>query len=77
MQPPMLALSHRRYGCTVGEYVRRLRIEFACRELSDSEKPLAFIAQNAGFFDQSHFSKTFKLLTGQSPAAYRKLLRDG
>jgi AraC-like DNA-binding protein len=38
--------------------------------------PLALIAQSAGFFDQSHFSKTFKLLTGQSPAAYRKLLRD-
>jgi len=78
MQPPSLARAfRRRYGCTVGEYVRRLRIEFACRELAGSEKPLASIAQNAGFFDQSHFSKTFKLLTGQSPAAYRKLLRDG
>lgn len=78
MQPTYLARAFRhRYGCTVGEYVRRLRIEFACRQLSDSEKPLAFIAQSAGFFDQSHFSKTFKLLTGQSPAAYRKLLRDG
>jgi AraC family transcriptional regulator len=77
MQPTYLARAfRRRYGCTVGEYVRRLRIEFACRELSDAEKPLALIAQNAGFFDQSHFSKTFKLLTGQSPAAYRKLLRD-
>jgi|SRR5687767_2182655 len=76
MQPAYLARAfRRRYGCTVGEYVRRLRIEFACRELAGSEKPLAFIAQNAGFFDQSHFSKTFKLLTGQSPAAYRKLLR--
>lgn len=78
MQPTYLARAFRqRYGCTVGEYVRRLRIEFACRELSVSEKPLALIAQNAGFFDQSHFSKTFKLLTGQTPAAYRKLLRDG
>jgi len=78
MQPTYLARAFRhRYGCTVGEYVRRLRIEFACRELSDSEKPLASIAQNAGFFDQSHFSKTFKLLTGQSPAAYRKLLCNG
>jgi AraC family transcriptional regulator len=75
MQPTYLARAfRRRYGYTVGEYVRRLRIEFACRELSDSEKPLALIAQNAGFFDQSHFSNTFKRLTGQSPAAYRKLL---
>lgn len=78
MQPTHLARAFRhRYGCTVGEYVRRLRIEFACRELSDSEKPLALIAQHAGFFDQSHFSKTFKLHTGQSPAAYRKRLRAG
>jgi AraC family transcriptional regulator len=78
MQPTCLARAFRlSYGCTVGEYVRRLRIEFACRELSNPEKPLAFIAQNAGFFDQSHFSKTFKLLMGQSPAAYRKLLSKG
>lgn len=78
MKPAHLAVAfRRRYGCTVGAYVRRLRIEFACRELSESENPLAVIAQNAGFFDQSHFSKTFKLLTGQSPAAYRKHFRDG
>src|SRR5688500_15293744 len=77
MQSTHLARAFRhRYGCTVGEYLRRLRIEFALGELSDSDKPLALIAQTAGFFDQSHFSKTFKLLTGQSPAAYRKLLRE-
>ena len=77
MQPTHLARAFRhRYDCTVGEYVRRLRIEFALGELSDSEKPLALIAQTAGFFDQSHFSKTFKLLTGQSPGGFRKHLRD-
>ena len=77
MQPAHLARAFRhRYGCTVGEYVRGLRIEFALGELSNSEKPLALIAQTAGFFDQSHFSKTFKLLTGQSPGAFRKNLHD-
>jgi AraC family transcriptional regulator len=66
---------HKHYRCTIGEYIRRLRIEYACRELSASDKPLALIAQAAGFFDQSHFSKAFKLVTGMSPALYRKHFR--
>jgi len=74
MKPAHMAVAfRRRYGCTVGEYVRRLRIDFARRELADPEKPLVLIAQSAGFFDQSHFSKTFKIFTGQSPAEYRKV----
>ena len=68
---------HKHYRCSVGEYVRRLRIEFACRRLSDSDDPLASIALSAGFFDQSHFSRTFKLLTGTSPAKYRNSSRRG
>lgn len=63
---------HRRHKRTIGEYVRELRIEFACQELSNSVTPISEIALTAGFFDQSHFARTFKLLTGLSPAAYRK-----
>jgi AraC family transcriptional regulator len=61
----------RRYGCTLGEYVRRLRVDFAAGELAQSDAPLAEIEQAAGFSDQSHFSKTFKRLTGATPTAYR------
>ena len=68
---------HKHYRCSVGEYVRRLRIEFACRRISDSDDSLASIALSAGFFDQSHFSRTFKLLTGISPAKYRSTFRRG
>jgi len=64
----------RRFGSTVGEYVRRLRIEYACREISARRQtPLAQIALAAGFSSQSHFSKTFKRLTGMSPLEYRSL----
>lgn len=65
----------RHYHCTMGEYVRRLRIDFACRELSASDAPIAEVAQAVGFFDQSHFGRTFKRLTGVSPASYRKTFR--
>jgi len=63
------------YGCTIGEYVRRLRIEKACRDISASDAPLADIAQAAGFCDQSHFTKVFKQYTGMTPSRFRANLR--
>jgi AraC family transcriptional regulator len=66
---------HKHHNLTIGEYVRQLRIEFACRQLSASDIPISEIAMAAGFFDQSHFSRTVKTLTGLSPAAYRKMFK--
>jgi AraC family transcriptional regulator len=67
----------RRFGCTVGEYVRQLRVAFACRELSNSPKPLAEIASNAGFCDQAHLSRTLKRFTGMTPNEFRSVFRSG
>lgn len=64
-----------KYHCTVGEYIRQLRIEYACREIARGEMPLAIIALEAGFANQGHFSATFKRLTGLTPAAYRNFSR--
>lgn len=73
VHPVHLARVFRRYyRCTIGEYVRQVRVEFASRELSGSDTPLAEVAAASGFSDQSHFSKTFKRLTGQTPAEFRK-----
>ncbi|MGH9870849.1 MAG: helix-turn-helix domain-containing protein [Pyrinomonadaceae bacterium] len=66
---------HRRYNRTVGEYVRQLRVEFACIQLCTSTAPLSEIAVGAGFFDQSHFARTFRLRMGISPARYRAAYR--
>ena len=60
------------YRCTVGDFVRQLRITSACRKISDSNTPLADIALAVGFYDQSHFARTFKQLTGLTPAQYRR-----
>jgi AraC family transcriptional regulator len=73
-----LARVFRRFhSCTVGEYVRQLRVEYAIRELCSSDKSLAQIATEAGFSDQSHFCRTFKLSTGMSPGHYRDLFERG
>jgi AraC family transcriptional regulator len=72
VHPVYLASSFRKqYHCTIGDYRRRLRIDFACREISKSQSSLAQIALAAGFANQAHFSKTFKRFTGTTPAKYR------
>jgi len=64
-----------KFGCTIGEYVRRLRVEFANRQISATEAPLSEIALAAGFADQSHLNKTFKSVFGLTPAEHRKMSR--
>lgn len=74
VHPVHLAREFRRYfHSTIGETVRLLRVEFACRELGSS-RSLAEIAHAAGFADQSHFCRCFKLHTGLTPAEYRLAL---
>jgi AraC-like DNA-binding protein len=64
-----------RYGVSVGEYGRRLRLAWAAREVARTEAPLALIATRAGFADQSHFTRLFKQYVGTTPARYRERTR--
>ncbi len=73
LHPAYLACAFRRHcRCSVGEYVRRLRVEEACRRLAATDEPLAQVALAAGFSDQSHLTRLFKRHLGVTPAAYRK-----
>ncbi|HZO91783.1 MAG TPA: AraC family transcriptional regulator [Chthonomonadaceae bacterium] len=73
VHPSHLARAFRQhYHCTIGDFVRQLRIEFACRELLGSDRPLIEIALEAGFADQSHFARVFRRYTGRSPTEYAK-----
>jgi AraC family transcriptional regulator len=77
VHPVTLARAFRRaFGCTVGDYVRNLRIERAAQQLADTEQSLAEIALGSGFSDQSHFSNLFRHYTGLSPSQFRKAMRN-
>ena len=70
----LAATFRRRFGCSLGEYLRHQRVNAARSMLEDPELPLTRIAVEAGFADQSHLTRTFKRLTGMTPGQYRTFL---
>jgi AraC family transcriptional regulator len=76
VHPAHLAKMFRRhYQCTMGDYVRRLRLDYAARELIESDKSLPEIALAAGFYDQSHFTRAFRLHLKTTPAEFRAAIK--
>jgi AraC family transcriptional regulator len=74
VHPVHLSREFRRYfECTVGDYMRKLRIDHAEHLLVNTNTPLAEIANICGFADQSHFSSTFKRTLGVTPARFREM----
>ena len=72
VHPTHLARAFRaRHGVSVGEYGRRLRLAWAASELAGRRHDFAAIARQAGFADQSHFTRVFKRHIGVTPARYR------
>jgi AraC family transcriptional regulator len=63
----------RYFSCTFGEYMRRLKIEKSLPMIKCAPRSLTEIAYECGFYDQSHFTRTFKNLTGFLPNSYAKL----
>jgi AraC family transcriptional regulator len=74
VHPAHLARGFRQhYRCSVGDYLRGLRIEWAKAQLQDGELPLSEIAAMAGFADQSHFTRLFRNAVGVTPSRWREL----
>jgi AraC family transcriptional regulator len=63
-------------GEGISDYVHRLRVRAACEQMLSPEASLADLSFNTGFADQSHFTRSFRKITGMTPAAFRsELLR--
>lgn len=76
VHPMHLVRSFRRvHGRTLGEYVRRLRIEEACKKLVMTDLTITEVGLECGFADHSHFSRVFRRHVGTSPSRFRRARR--
>jgi len=60
------------FRVSMGEYVRALRVAEVMRRLERGGTPLADVALQSGFADQSHCTRVFRRLTGATPAAWAR-----
>ncbi|GAA0531730.1 helix-turn-helix domain-containing protein [Chitinophaga japonensis] len=63
----------RYFGCSLGEYLRRIKVERALALVRSTRQSLTGIAYECGFTDQAHFTKTFRHITGLLPKHYRNI----
>ncbi len=64
------------YGCSVGEYIARIRLARAEELLLNTALPITQLAQQAGFRDYAYFCRFFKQRTNCTPTAYRNKKTD-
>jgi len=57
---------------SLSEYVKKLRVDYGKYLLLNTDISLADCAIEAGFFDQSHFTKTFKQVEKIPPSQFRR-----
>jgi AraC-like DNA-binding protein len=71
-----LQVLFQRSGATVSSWVRERRLERCYRDLGDpalASEPVSVLAAKWGFFEASHFSRSFKRRFGISPRERRML----
>lgn len=72
LQPTYLCRSFKEYtDKTPVEYINAMRIEEACKLLSQTDKRISSIVDELGFKDPGYFARVFKKYTGSKPSEYR------
>lgn len=65
------------FGCSPMEFVTQLRMHYAVELMATTALRIGDVATQCGYEDALYFSKVFKKFYGQSPTAYRVIMRDG
>jgi len=72
MSKATFSLQFKKYsGKTFSEVVSQLRLQSACRELVETDRPVLTIALSCGFTEISFFNRLFRRVLRRSPTEYR------
>lgn len=63
------------FGYSPHSFVVRRRVELAAKYMLQTDMSLSDIAPGCGFVDQAHLCKHFRAVTGETPAAWRRVKR--
>jgi AraC-like DNA-binding protein len=69
-------LFRKQTGKTIFAYLQELRINYICRQLTETDEPIIDIAMNGGFATLAHFHRVFRKLKNLSPRQYRHQTRS-
>lgn len=62
-------------GYKLSEYLTKFRVEQSIQDLIQTQNNIGEIALDNGFYDQSHFNRSFKKHIGTSPMKFKKILQ--
>ena len=60
------------FGMSPSRYLRKLRVDVAAQAIASTDIPLSQIGTEAGYYDQSHFTRLFRREMGMTPRDYRR-----
>lgn len=72
----LTALFHSALGESPIDYLNRIRLEHAAKELRETDHPVSRVAFSHGFADSNYFSTRFSSFFGCSPRQYRNNIRQ-
>ncbi len=76
IHPVHLSRSFKKYfGCTIANYIRKIRVARALSQLLNNSASLGNIAYDCGFADQSHMIRNIREFTSLTPTQFSKVLR--
>ena len=70
--PHLIRLFKQYEGCTLIEYITRVKMQHACELLVSSDMSILAIAMALGYSDSSHLNRTFKKIYDLTPSEYRQ-----
>ena len=60
-------------GLTIFEYLNKIKIDYSCKLLLNTDLNIVDISYDCGFNNLSHFNKQFRKFMGKTPTQFRKL----